>query len=229
MRQLSDDIVITEGNAAFQAVMDALNAEAPVRLVVCGPAGSGKTTVLQARGRERDLLAERKALYAHAQEILAAIDLEINESLLESVAEVDLLCLDGLDTLVAEGPRGCQTAQLLVDERNRRGLSTVIAFDGAPADLDRAAFGAALDDFEVAEVLPLDAAGLAEFGRRMAERFGAEEGAAVLSDEALAYLAADFAGSADEMRNAVRFLLTARGFEAGHVVTAADAREALAG
>ena len=186
MRQLSDDIVMTEGNAAFQEVMGALAAEAPVRLVLCGPAGSGKTTVLQARGRERDLLSERKALYAHAQEIKAAIDLEINESLLEQVAEVDLLCLDGLDTLVAEGPRGCQVAQLLIDERNRRGLATVVAFDGAAADLDRAAFGGALDDFTVAEVAPLDAAGLAEFGRRMAERFGAEEGAAVLSDEALA-------------------------------------------
>ncbi len=228
MRQLSDDIVMTEGNAAFQEVMGALAAEAPVRLVLCGPAGSGKTTVLQARGRERDLLSERKALYAHAQEIKAAIDLEINESLLEQVAEVDLLCLDGLDTLVAEGPRGCQVAQLLIDERNRRGLATVVAFDGAAADLDRAAFGGALDDFTVAEVAPLDAAGLAEFGRRMAERFGAEEGAAVLSAEALAYLAEDFAATADEMRNAVRFLLTARGFEAGHVVTADDAREALA-
>ena len=59
MRQLSDDIVMTEGNAAFQEVMGALAAEAPVRLVLCGPAGSGKTTVLQARGRERDLLSER--------------------------------------------------------------------------------------------------------------------------------------------------------------------------
>ena len=228
MRQLSDDVVITEGNAAFRTVMGALAAEAPVRLVVCGPAGSGKTTVLQARGRERDLLSERKALYVHAQEILAAIDLEINDSLLESVAEVGLLCLDGLDTLAAEGPRGFQMARLLIDERNRRGLSTVAAFDGATADLDVAAFEGALDGFEVAEVRPLDAEGLAEFGRRMAERFGAQEGAAVLSDEALAYLAADFAGSADELRNAVRFLLTARGFEAGHVVSADEAREALA-
>ena len=102
------------------------------------------------------------------------------------------------------------------------------ALSQATADLGRAAFGGALDDFAVAEVAPLDAAGLAEFGRRMAERFGAEEGAAALSDEALAYLAEDFAATADEMRNAVRFLLTARGFEAGHVVTADDAREALA-
>ena len=159
---------------------------------------------------------------------MAAIDLEVNESLLEQVAQVDLLLLDGLDTLTDQGERGAQMAALLVAERNRQGLGTVLGFDGAAADLDLALFGGALDGFEVDEVAPLDRDGLIEYGRRMAARHGEADDAPQLTDEALAALADRFADDPAGLGTAVRFLLTARGFDAGHAISAADVAEALA-
>lgn len=229
MRTLTDDIVVRPANEkGFAAAQKALRSDGAVRAVLCGPAGCGKSTVLQARGRERDLLASKSAAYAHGQEIAAAINLDINEGFLEKVAEVDVLYFDGLNDLSADGGTGADIVRLLLAERDRRGLSTVAAFDGTEEQLRASVLGDALAGYELIAVGPLDDEGKEEFARRMAERFKASEDGPKLTDDALAYLARDFAEDAQSVRNAVRFLLASGRFAAGEEIDRADAQAALA-
>lgn len=229
MRTLTDDIVITDANQeGFNIAAAALRVDEPLCIVLCGPVGSGKSTVLQARGRERDLLAPKHGTYAHGKEIAAAINLDVNEGFLERVADVDVLYLDGVNELMEEGEQGLQIVRLLLAERGRRHLSTVVAFDGTEDELKESPLAPVFKDYTVVSVGTLDEAGLEAFARNMIERFGDSEGAPVLTDEAVAYLVSDFAQEAQDIRNAVRYLLTADRFEAGHEITRDEAAEALA-
>ena len=62
MASMLDEIVITDDNCqAFETILSiGREHEGLVELFVWGPPGAGKSTVVHARGRERDLLAPRR-------------------------------------------------------------------------------------------------------------------------------------------------------------------------
>ena len=229
MTSLFDEIVITDGNReAFERIWHITDAhEGMVSLFIWGPSGSGKSTIAHARGRERDLLSTRRVISCHAAELRASLESGVNDGFLDAVGEADALILDGFESLFCDGV-GQELARLLLTERNRRGLDTVVISDVALFDLDLADARDALVGYEIIEVEPLDEEGFELFAHRVHDRLqSGRDDAPIISDEALSFIAGPFRESPDDIRNAVRYLVTRSGEEAGSVITLSQAKELL--
>lgn len=225
-----DEMVITDGNRkAFEAILSiGHDASGARRLFVWGPKGSGKSTVASARGREKDLLSTKRIISCHAQEITAVLKSGVNEGFLDEIGDVDVLLIDGFETFFSGDALGFEIARLLLNARNARGLATVVISDAPRSALDAATLGNVLDGFEELEVKPLDGDGLVTFAVRLQEILAHGHGdAPVLTDEALRFIALDFAKSPDDIRTAVRFLLTKTEEAPGSLISAERARELL--
>lgn len=210
MASLLDEVVITDGNKmGFELILNAGRPhDQPVHVFIWGPQGSGKSKVLQARGREKDLLSTRRLISAHGQEILASLNSGVNDEFLDELGVADVLLVDGFDTLF-DTEIGTSLAKLLLKQRNGQGLDTIVVSDKPMSALDVSAMDHALDDYVEVEVAPLDEDGLVELASRVQEGLRkADETYPVLDDEALRFVAVDFADTPDDIRNAMRFLLT---------------------
>lgn len=217
-----DEIVVTEGNQrAFDAILSIGRTEGePRKLFIWGPKGSGKSTVASARGREKDLLSTRRIISCHAQEILAIIKSGINDEFLNEIGEEGILLLDGFDTLFDGDEIGSELGKLLLQERNRNGLSTVVISDMALEHLDTTLLDGVLDDYEQIEVQPLDAAGLQEFAEKIYVSLRNHNDAApVIAPDALTYIALEFAQEPKDIQNALTFLLTKEGDQTESTLT----------
>ncbi len=209
MATLLDEIVITEGNReAFESILTiGRNEDAPRRLFVWGPVGSGKSSVVQARGRERDLLSTRQIISCHGQEIIAILKSGVNDEFLNKIGEVDILLLDGFESLF-DDEVGVEVARLLLAARNQKGLETVVVSDVPSTDLDVESLKGALDGFTEIEVKPLDNDGRVDFARKIqASMRRGNDKAPSLDEDALRYIAIDFSQSPGDIRNAITFLL----------------------
>lgn len=228
MRLRIEDIVLFEGNEeAFDRILAITSNVERTMLFVHGPAGSGKSAVMRARAFERDLLSKRKVLFTHAAEIITAIHLNENEHLLERVGSEDILLIDSLDDFIAKDT-GAQILQLLVNERNAQGLSTVIAARSSLSSYDSNVIGATFQQFDEVQVNPLDASGRISYARNLQRRIAWDAKCAPrLTDEALGYVANDFSKDISDIEFVMTYLLTDAGFEPDAEVDLAMARAAL--
>lgn len=206
-----DEIVITEGNRdAFETIL-AIGSEheSPVQLYVWGPVGSGKTTVLRARGREKDLLSTQRIISCHAGEIIAILRSGVNEEFLDKIGEVDILLIDGFEQFLQEGEVGTQVCTLLLTHRSEAGLHTVLASDIPPSEIENEGIKHALEGFTVVEVSPLDEEGLTELAHRIqTNTLAANAAEPIVSDDVIAYIVGEFAETPEDVANAMRFLVT---------------------
>ncbi len=227
---LMDEMVITDGNReAFEAILSiGRDASGVRRLFVWGPKGSGKSTVASARGREKDLLSTKRIVSCHAQEIVAVLKSGVNEGFLDEIGDVDVLLIDGFESFFGGDALGPEIARLLIGARNARGLATVVISDEPRSALDATALGGALDGFEELEVQPLDADGQVAFAQRLQEGLvSGRDDAPALTGDALRFIAIDFAKSPDDIRSAVRFLLTKTEEAPGSLIGVERARRLL--
>lgn len=211
MASTLDEIVITDGNRqAFETILSiGREHEGFVELFVWGPPGTGKSTVVHARGRERDLLAPRRIVSCHAGEIVAVLQSGANDEFLNRIGEADVLLLDGVDRFVDAGELGAEICRLLLAQRKRAGLDTVAVSDVPLEEIASEKIREALADFSAVEVKPLDAQGLRQFAERIQNSFvGKSADIAHLNDDVLDFIAQDFAQDAADVRNALRFLFT---------------------
>ncbi len=230
MPTLLDEIVVTEGNReAFEAILSiGRGPSTPQRLFVWGPKGSGKSSVAYARGREKDLLSTRRIISCHAQEVMASLASGVNDGFLDEIGEVDILLLDGFESLFAAPDAGPSLARLLLGTRNAKGLSTVVISDIPLAEVNGPELEGVLDGFRQIAVEPLDRDGWVEFARRVQDTVqGGRDGAPTLSDDALAFIATGFAQNPEDIRNAIRYLLTRTEEPEGSMLGAERARELL--
>lgn len=145
------------------------------RLYLHGPAGVGKTHLLQGACREADGRAAYlplRELAAHPPEVLAGLD------------ELDRVCLDEVDTVA--GDRAWEEALVGFLDRLRAQNSTVIAAGPRPADkLDRLLpdLASRLSWGTVYALQPLDDAGKHELLQQRATARGLQ-----MPDEVAAYL-----------------------------------------
>lgn len=211
MASMLDEIVVTDGNRqAFETILSiGKEHEGVIELFVWGPSGTGKSTVLNARGRQRDLLSSRRIVSCHAGEVVAVLQSGVNDDFLNRIGEADALLLDGVDRFADEGELGPEACRLLLDQRRRAGLDTIVTSDVPLEDIASEKIREALADYPVVEVEPLDAQGLRQLAGRIQDSLaGKSEGAVHLDDDVFDFIALDFAQNAADVRNALRFLLT---------------------
>lgn len=232
MSLIDEFVVADENRELFERVMKVTQATEPVRMMVYGPAGSGKTSLVQARGRERDLLSDKEVMFCHGEELVSFFNIgEVGEQFLMRAGSADVLLIDGFETFFGGEEVASQLCKLLVKERNRLHLSTLV-FSGVPFDeLDLSVMEGAFDGYDRWEMVPLDDEGRVKCAHAAYEaaRRGARNGqvAAHLTDETLEYLAKERGGDLGEMKMAIKFLTTAAGFEEDQEVTPELAHEAL--
>jgi len=225
-------VVIDANKELCDRVMHVTQNPAQTLMFVYGPARSGKTTLVQARGRERDLLSEKEVVFCHADELVSFFNLgEVGEQFLERIGMAEVVLLDGFERFFDDNELGLQLCKLLISARTKAGLDTLV-FSAVPYDeLDIAALDGALDGFEKWELVPLSAENYLDLVRTTYEReFKTAQGAqrkTALTDDAIAYIAEHHTENLDEMKSAIRYLVTVAPFEEGQEVDAALAREAL--
>ena len=229
---LIDEIVITDGNReAFETVLEiTADHDEPVRMFVWGPVGSGKSTVLQARGREKDLLSKKGVMFCNAAELMLAVTLEdVSEDYLNKAGSIEVLLIDGFEDFFSKngGEFGPELCRLLLGERNRLGLETVLFSNVALDEVDVSKLGDALDGYRIVAVELLDEAGRLEFAHKVMDSLRTDEAKPIVTDEGLEYIAGPFAQEVGDIRNALRYLIAVAGFEDGATITLDQVKEAL--
>lgn len=212
-----DAIVVTEGNKrAVEVITDITQEhEYPVNVFLVGLEESGKTMLLRARQTDKDLLSTKTVLYRPCKELPEALRADVYDGYLEELAEVDVLLLDDFEGFLADEEIGPMMCKLLLQERARRGGSTVISSRMPLEQHDLTLFEGLFDDFTEIEMLSLGEGEALAYVQRVYEQYRDEETSPVLADEALSYVAFDLDASLEMKRRALYYLMKGYAGEPG--------------
>lgn len=230
MRMPLDEFVKTDGNrAAFERVANITQThDKPEKLFLVGPKESGKTTLVRARQLDKDLLSTKKVLYRPCAELPEAMRAEVYDGFFEDLGTYEVLFLDDFEGFFEDAEMGPMMCKLLLGERAKRGLDTVITSDKPLSEFDLSEFGGMLDDFEEITMEELDADGLVEYVQGLVEDYTEEGKSPVLSPEAVAYIAHDLGQTPTMIRKATHFLMTQYEGEPGEELSRTFVEQALA-
>lgn len=226
-----DEFVQTEGNREAYCRIAAITQkhDAPERLFVVGPEQSGKTTLVRARQIDKDLLSDKRVLYRPCSELAEAMRANVYDGYLQDLGEFEVLFLDDFEGFYEDEELGPKMCELLLKERDRLGLDTVITAAKPLSSFDLAPFGDALDGFEEIAMEPLDREGILRFVQGLAEDYTDPETSPKLSAEALEYIAWELDDELPEMkRKAVYYLMTQYEGEPGETLSRSFVEQALA-
>ncbi len=229
MNPTLDELVVTDANrCAFERVINITQVnDTPVMLYIYGPKGSGKTFALQARFFDKDFLSKRKVVFTHSVELITAFQLDLGDELLNDAGAADVLLLDAFDLFFESGDIGPLLCKLLLQEREKHDLSTVITGRRPLSSYDLSSFEGALDSFEEVGIAPLNREDFEQLALKVQSTCRKGREVPRLSDAAIAFIANEHAQSLCDVRNSVWYLLTAAGFKGGHVIDEFEVRAAL--
>lgn len=223
-----DVLVETEGNKdAIACIKGITQAESPQRIFLVGPAGSGKTILLRARAAVPDLLSTKKMLYRLCAEPARAIRAGVADKFFDQLGSVKVLFLDDFDGFYEDIEASGMLMPLLMEERNREGLDTVISARKPLSEYDISAFGNAFDGFEEIRIEPLGADAMPAYIASLVESYSDPDKDIKLTDEATEHLAGDTGATLNQIRMAVRALLRERRGEDGDELGLEDVKTAL--
>ena len=196
----SDDYVVAKENrGAYEGVCDFVD-RASGSIVVYGSEQSGKTHLLSI-GKER---AGKKALLVPTAAIMLRFELDLGDEFFDTLGEIPILFIDEVEE-VADHPETAKLLELMIAERDRKGLATCFASRKTPGELGLVELQAAMAKFEVFNVAPFGKESLKEAIGVFEKSFSTENSRS-LSGDAREYLAIS-SNSIDEARNKTRFLL----------------------
>ena len=196
----SDDYVVAKENrGAYEGVCDFVD-RASGSIVVYGSEQSGKTHLLSI-GKER---AGKKALLVPTAAIMLRFELDLGDEFFDTLGEIPILFIDEVEE-VADHPETAKLLELMIAERDRKGLATRFASRKTPGELGLVELQAAMAKFEVFNVAPFGKESLKEAIGVFEKSFSTENSRS-LSGDAREYLALS-SNSIDEARNKTRFLL----------------------
>ena len=196
----SDDYVVAKENrGAYEGVCDFVD-RASGSIVVYGSEQSGKTHLLSI-GKER---AGKKALLVPTAAIMLRFELDLGDEFFDTLGEIPILFIDEVEE-VADYPETAKLLELMIAERDRKGLATCFASRKTPGELGLVELQAAMAKFEVFNVAPFGKESLKEAIGVFEKSFSTENSRS-LSGDAREYLALS-SNSIDEARNKTRFLL----------------------
>lgn len=228
--QLQNLIVTDENRYAFERICDVAESREPTMLYICAPTNSGKTILLQSRMMDLNLLASANIHYSLASDILLdlSIDYDLANQRLAAVGTCETLFLDNLDDFFANQEFGTEAARLLIEARNAQGLNTVIASRTPLWAIEDEGLRNALAGFEEIILPESSRTTRTKLARAYAEQYLAENNHDVtFSDDALDYIANDFAKDMRGISTAMMFLSLKQDFPEGHEISLGDAKAAL--
>lgn len=204
-----DAFVKTDGNReAFDRIVSLTQPhDKPEMLFLVGPEQSGKTTLVRARQLDKDLLSTKRVLYRPCAELPEAMRANVYDGFFEDLGTHEVLLLDDFDGFFEDEEIGPKMCQLLLTERTRNGLDTVITSRKSLSTYDLGPFEGALDGFEEITMDALDADGLELYVNELIGAYAEEGKSPALSSEAIAYIAHDLGEKPDMIRKAVSFLM----------------------
>lgn len=216
----ADFIVGGENREAYKAVKNLVEVGSG-NVVICGPEGAGKTHLLNI-GREK---GGKSALLCSTAAIMLRFDLDLGDDFFDQLGEIPLLFVDEIDAAVTH-PETAKLLELMIAERNRRGLATCFAARQIPDVLDLPDLARAMECFSVVEVAPFGIEGIRHAVDEFCGTFAAVD-ERKLDDSAREYVAR-IADTLPDARNMVQFLLQAADVETGATIDEQAVRRLIA-
>lgn len=228
MKETLESFIVRPGNeAAYQAICD-MNGASPIqrKIIIEGPEASGKSALV--RGVAEDAIrngAEMMLFSCSGADMAMALSVDADDSFFERIGETPILLVDEIAPL-ARAEKGDLLLKLLLEERNKHGLSTAItvrSFDELSSYPEAAE---ELASFERLHIDPLDNEGKESWVRATADRYKTDESPS-LDPEAIAVIVELFGSKYRDMENAARYFMTDDGFSHNDRIDADQARTAL--
>lgn len=139
-------------------------------------------------------------------DIAMALQFEADGTFFEKLGATPILLVDDIGLLL-QAERGDQLLALMLAERDRLGLSTVVTSRQPASACEANEAREALASFENVHMEPLDDAGKREFVRRVAAEYGTD--ASPLLEEAAVACIVEMMGTRfEDLENATRYLVT---------------------
>lgn len=229
MRFPLDAFVVTDGNreAADRIFGITQRHAASERIFLVGPAQSGKTELVRSRQRDKDLLSTKRVLYRPCAELAEALRANVYDGFFDDLGSFEVLFLDDFEGFYEDEEAGPEICKLLLAERDRLGLDTVITSSKPLSEHNLDGFGDAIKSFEEIRIEPLQGDDLLRYVKGLVEDYTDEEKSPVLADEALEFIAFELEGGPEMKRRAMWFLLTQYQGEPGAVVSRSFVEQAL--
>ena len=198
----------TPQNENACAAIDKLNGASatPIKVIIKGPHYSGKSALV--RGVGEDAIrngAEMMLFTCSGFDIAMALAQEADDSFFERLGETPSLIIDDIAGL-KKVDKGDHLLKLLIEERNRLGLSTAITTTEDITEADFPLSAEPLSKFEIIEIQPIDNDGRARFVK-MVENAKRKENSPRLATETVDYIANEFAKSFFDMEAATRYFM----------------------
>lgn len=222
-----NELIVTDGNKhAFDKVLHITeDHDAPARLFLYGAHGSGKTALVQARLRDRDLLSTKELRYCHVGELVSFFNLEeAGEQILEKIGSSDVLFLDGLELIFSDDPVASKLCSLLLEARNNAGNETVVLSSEPFSEYANSEVYAALNGYELLQLEPLGAAERVLLVKKTMTSLKRGEHSPSLTDSAAEYLA-NTISECNNLKRAVEYLMTSAGFAEGHQISVEEVHD----
>lgn len=209
MRESMETFVRGPGNAKAVRALESLSGLRPIplKLYIEGPRDAGKSTLVRSWAADAERGGAGEAVFAcSGADIAMALQFEADGTFFEKLGATPILLVDDLGPLL-QTEKGDQLLSLMLAERDRLRLNTVVTSRTPVAECDLEESGVALSSFEAAHMEPLDDAGKREFVRRVAAEYGTDA-SPVLEDEAVACIVEMMGTRFEDLENATRYLVT---------------------
>ena len=200
--------VRTAQNEEACAAIDKMNGASatPVNVIIKGPHYSGKSALV--RGVGEDAIrngAEMMLFTCSGFDIAMALAQEADDSFFERLGETPSLIIDDISGLKRVA-KGDQLLSLLLEERKKHGLSTALTTTEDITETDYPLSASYLSKFDVIEINPIDNEGRSSYVKLIAEDRKKDDSPA-LTDEAVDYIANEFASTFFDMESAARYFM----------------------
>ncbi|WP_146007834.1 hypothetical protein [Raoultibacter massiliensis] len=209
MRESMGVFIENQGNASAVKALESINGLRPVplRLFIEGPHHAGKSALVRGWAEDAAKNGAGDSVFAcSGADIAIALQFEADDSFFEKLGSTPVLIIDDLEPLLRT-EKGDQLLSLMLHERDRQGLHTVITSQIPLTECTLEESRETLDSFEVVTIEPLDEEGKRAFARKAEAEYGSETHPE-LSDDAVACIIELANGRFADIENAVRYLVT---------------------
>ena len=222
MRESMETFVRGPGNAEAVRALESLSGLRPIpsKLYIEGPRHAGKSTLVRSWAADAERGSAGEAVFAcSGADIAMALQFEADDSFFEKLGAAPILLIDDIGLLL-QAERGDQLLALMLAERDRLGLSTVVTSRQPASACEANEAREVLASFEDVHLEPLDHAGKRAFVRLAAAEYGTDA-SPLLEEAAVACIVEMMGARFEDLESATRYLMTDDGCAAHETLDAA--------